>query len=421
MLSRWRDRLDRLLTWKRARTYALVLVGLYVVAWVDVLVLGSPPLNSSGIPIGGDYIAFHAAGRLVLSGHAAQLYDHAAVSAVQDNLLGGRIPGFYDAFRNPPFFALVFVPLAALDLLPGFAVWFALSLAMLAFALWLALREVPWLASRWRGLVVLVAAFPPVYFGLIDGENAVVSLLLYVLIYRSFVRDENRAMGAWAALGTFKPQLFFIFPLIFVATRRWRALFFYLVVSIALLGVSVAVVGPQGMQSWLRILLEPESGNATVNAWRMASLKSFFDLLLPRELSIPLAPVVSLAPGSLPISLVLYAAAAVALLAYLLRLWARPVGSRPLVWALTSLVAVMVDPHLVDYDLTVLVSAGVVALALVRQARWWVVLLYGLLLLRVQIPIGDVNIQLAVPVLAWCAYLVHRQLRRSVKCSAPSC
>ena len=201
MLSRWRDRLDRLLTWKRARTYALVLVGLYVVAWVDVLVLGSPPLNSSGIPIGGDYIAFHAAGRLVLSGHAAQLYDHAAVSAVQDNLLGGLIPGFYDAFRNPPFFALVFAPLAALDLLPGFAVWFALSLAMLAFALWLALREVPWLASRWRGQVVLVAAFPPVYFGLIDGENAVVSLLLYVLIYRSFVRDENRAMGAWAAFG----------------------------------------------------------------------------------------------------------------------------------------------------------------------------------------------------------------------------
>ena len=46
MVSRWRNRLDRLLTFNRARTYGLVLVALYVVAWVDVIVLGVPPLNS---------------------------------------------------------------------------------------------------------------------------------------------------------------------------------------------------------------------------------------------------------------------------------------------------------------------------------------------------------------------------------------
>jgi hypothetical protein len=420
VLSRWRDRADRLLTFNRARTYGFVLVALYLVAWVDVLVLGSLPLNSSGTPIGGDYIAFHAAGRLLLSGHASQLYDHAAVSAVQDSLLGGHIPGFYDAFRNPPFFALLFAPLAVLDLLPGFAVWSLLSLAALAFALWLLVNEVPWLASRWRGLVILVLAFPPVYFGLIDGENAVLSLLLYVLIYRSLVRDQNWAMGAWAALGLFKPQLFFIFPLIFLAARRWRALASYVVVALALCGLSLALVGADGLQAWLRTLLEAESGNATVNAWRMASLKSFFDLLLPRELSIPLpGPVVSLAPAALSIALVLYAAAAVALLALLLRIWTRPVPSLPLAWAFTSLVAVLVDPHLVDYDLTVLVSAGVLALALVRQLRWWAVLLYVLLLLRVQLPIGDLSIQLAVPVLAWCTYLVRRELLAA--CSAPSC
>ena len=48
----------------------------------------------------------------------------------------------------------------------------------------LLLGEAPRLRERRRGLVVLVVAFPPVYFGLIDGENAVISLLLYVLIYR---------------------------------------------------------------------------------------------------------------------------------------------------------------------------------------------------------------------------------------------
>src|SRR5438132_10298986 len=112
------DRLLTLLTWKRARAYALVLLLLYVVAWLDVLVLGSPPLNASGTPLGGDYIAFHTAGRLVLSGRTAELYDHSAVSGVEESLLGGRIPNFYDAYRNPPFFAALFAPLAPLDLLP---------------------------------------------------------------------------------------------------------------------------------------------------------------------------------------------------------------------------------------------------------------------------------------------------------------
>ena len=43
------------------------------------------------------------------------MYDHAtARRRAADGLLDGRIPGFYDAFRNPPFFALPFVPLAVL-------------------------------------------------------------------------------------------------------------------------------------------------------------------------------------------------------------------------------------------------------------------------------------------------------------------
>src|SRR5438552_2067064 len=123
-LARARAWSERLLTWKRARNYSLGLVFIYVFAWCYVVVTGDPPLNKSGIPIGGDFIAFYTAGRIVLSGEAAHVYDHDRVVAVQDQALGGRAPGFYDAFRNPPFFVLPFVPLAALDLLPGYAVWF---------------------------------------------------------------------------------------------------------------------------------------------------------------------------------------------------------------------------------------------------------------------------------------------------------
>src|SRR5713101_1980331 len=114
---------ERLLTWKRARNYSLGVLFIYVFAWCLVVVTGDPPLNKSGVPIGGDFIAFYTAGSIVLSGEAAHMYDHVRVAAVQDQILGGRAPGFYDAFRNPPFFVLPFVALAALPLLPAFALW----------------------------------------------------------------------------------------------------------------------------------------------------------------------------------------------------------------------------------------------------------------------------------------------------------
>jgi len=410
-----RRRVDALLTFRRARTYALIVVAVYIVAWcyeVGVLSsvaspfspefakgfpIGAPPLNSSGAPISGDYIAFHTAGRLLLLGRGSEIYDRPAVMQIQASLLDGRAPGFYDAFRNPPFAALPFVVTAELDLLAGFALWTLLSLVCLGLSLWLLLDETPWLRVRWRGLAVLGLGFAPVYFGIIDGENATISLLLYVLIYRALVRDQPWQAGVWAALGLFKPQLFVLFPLVFLARGSWRAVLSYALTVGVLAVVSVGLVGPDGVRAWFQILLEPESGNALANAWRMASLKSFFDLALP---------------GQALVSLGLYGVASLGLVALLLGAWARAAASLPVLWAFTSLVAVLVDPHLVDYDLSVLVPAGVLAAVLLPSLRWWMVLLYVLVIFRVQVPTGWGAIQFTVLVLAWCAYLVLRAMRR---------
>jgi hypothetical protein len=387
---------ERLLTWKRARVYSLALVFIYVFAWGYVLVNGEPPLNSSGVPIGGDFIAFYTAGRLVLSGEAAQLYDHDTVAGLQNLILGGRAPGLYDAFRNPPFFVLPFVPLGFLDLLPAFAVWFIVSTVCLAAALWLLLDEVPELRRGWRGLVAMVLAFAPVYFGLIDGENATLSLLLYVLIYRALVRDQTGLVGVWAALGLFKPQLFLVFPLVFVARRSWRALLTYALTALGLAAVSLALVGVAGMLAWLRILVEPEAGNALTNAWRMASLKSFIDALLPSSSSLALG---------------LFLASAVLLLGGVIAVWSSRRTSRRMAWIFTSLVAVLVDPHLVDYDLTVLVPAGVLAATLVPSVRIGIALLYPVLVFRAQLPLGDSTLQLSPLILVVCLGVVWSRVR----------
>ncbi|MDQ3811897.1 MAG: DUF2029 domain-containing protein, partial [Chloroflexota bacterium] len=382
MLGRAVTRLDRLLTFRRACTYAALLIAIYASAWLYVVVNGSPPLNSSGEPIGGDYIAFHAAGRLVLSGEGARLYERAAVAAVQDNLLQGQRPGFYDAFRNPPFFALLFAPLSALDLLSGYAVWTVLSVAALGVAVALLVAGEPALRARWRGVAILVLGFAPVYFGLINGQNATLSLLLYVLLYRALRQHQPVRAGVWAALGLFKPQLFVLFPLLFVVRRCWRAIAAYAVVAAVLALVCVGLVGIDGVDSWLRILATQEATNAAANGWRMHSLKSFFDQLLPTHTAAALG---------------LYAALSLALLAMLAHAWSRTEVVDPRLWIVTCLVAVLVDPHLLDYDLTVLVPAGALAAVHVPGLRWWMVLLYPLLIARAQLPVITGTVPLATP------------------------
>jgi hypothetical protein len=91
----------------------------------------------------------------------------------------------------------------------------------------------------------------------------------------------------------------------------------------------------------------------------------------------------------------------------------------PLLWAFTCLVAVLVDPHLVDYDLTVLVAAGVIGAVLVPRLAWAIVPLYLVSLLRAQIPLFDSStLQLTTPLLLASAVWVYRQAQRPRSVSA---
>jgi hypothetical protein len=417
-LSRWRvgafnpfaaqnlfaARISGLLTWKRARNYSLFVGLVYLLAWGYFSLAGTAPLNRLGEPLGGDYIAFHTAGRMLLAGQASQLYDPAVVRAVEADTTQLQIPGLYDPLRNPPFFALLFAPFALLDLVPSYAAWTAVSVGALAAAVWLALGTVG-LTQRWRAVACIVFGFAPVYLGLVGGQNSSVALLLYVLAYRALRRGQDRQAGIWAALGLFKPQLFLIFPLLFAASRRWGALAAYLAAA-ALLGViSLVVVGVDGITSWLHVLFANnlEAGIALKQGFRMHSLKSFFDLLMPGT------PTLALALG-LAGSVVLVVP--LARLATLPAAWSERVF--PLFYALASVVGLLIDPHLFDYDLTVLVFTALLVGTLEPRARWWFLAFYVLLFLREPLPVGDQFLQPAVPLLVAFAVWLWRRVAQLV-------
>jgi len=261
----------------------------------------------------------------------------------------------------------------------------------------------PGLRAHWRAIGVIAFSFVPVYRGLVGGQNVGLSLLLYVLIYRAMCAGRVPVAGLWAALGLFKPQLFLVFPIVFAASRRWRALVTYCAVGVVLTIVSLAIVGVDGVWAWPRQILENEAGNALKNAYRMHSLKAFFDLLLP---------------GQSGIGLALYGAGSVGLLVPLVRIWSVDSAWRDHVglrWALTSVIAVLLDPHLVDYDLVILVLSGLLIGATVPRGRWWLFGVYlallGSLVFDVILPFGgqlQPTVLVFVGFVAWSWYRLEQ-------------
>lgn len=394
--------LSSLLTWRRARNYAVLPCLVYLCSWAYFTLGGSPPLNRVGDPIGGDYIAFHTAGRMVLQGEAPRLYDRAEVTARQWEATAGRIPRLYDPLRNPPFFALLFVPLAALDLVPSYAAWTLLSLGCLALAGWLAVSVGPGLRSRWRGLLVITAGFAPVYLGLVGGQNSTLALLLYVLIYRALLLGRTGEAAAWAALGLYKPQLFILFPVVFLAGRQWRALGVYAIVAVVLGLVSLGMVGADGLLAWTGVLFSNnlEGGIVQQQGPRMHSLKALLDLLMPAS------PAVALA---------LSATLSGALATVIARVWhsreAWHPERLPIAYSLTVIGGLLVNPHLFDYDMTLLLLPGVILATAVPAARWWLLGMYVLLFMREPIPLGEVALQPTVLLLAAFVLWLVRQYK----------
>jgi hypothetical protein len=152
--------------------------------------------------------------------------------------------------------------------------------------------------------------------------------------------------------------------------------------------------------AWGRIILGFEPANAAKLAGRMYSLKAFFDVLLPDQTSVALGL-------SLICSLVV--------VGVMIRVWRVPDAlgqDLALRWVLTMLAALLVDPHLLDYDLTVLVLPGLLIVSALSEAPWWIVSLFVLTAIDLPLSAGPVNLQLGAVLLAAFACRIWWRLER---------
>jgi hypothetical protein len=195
-----------------------------------------------------DFTVFYTAGQMLREGRAAQLYYPGAQQAVQQeftrnsDLRRGPLP-----YIHPPFEALIFLPLTFLPYEYAFALWNVANLGMLLAIATLLRRSLPTLGGVpiWEWVLAFLAFFP-VFSNFLQGQDAVLLLLVFVLGFCALERDADLLAGCWFGIAVFKYH--FVIPMI-VILALWKgrklAMGFTATASAAIL-LSMWIVGWRG-------------------------------------------------------------------------------------------------------------------------------------------------------------------------------
>lgn len=223
-----------------------------------------------------------------------------------------------------------------------------LSVAMLLTALKLARPLAPNLTmARWRMVVLVCFASQPVLELLGGGQDSAFHLLVWVAGTRLVLAHRDVSAGVVFALGLGKPQLFFLVPVVLVLQRRFRSLAAWVSTAGVLAVISVAMVGVDGVQEWLMLPFRDAYRDAVQvgQSWKMEGLPSLVTSLMPPGLARE-AGVVSLLASVVILALFIDAC----------RRWPASHGDVGM-WAFAAVTTVLVSPHVVVYDLVLLLPA----------------------------------------------------------------
>lgn len=247
--------------------------------WIGSLAVGGWYKDAEETLIGADHLAFYTAARLIRDGEAERLYDYRdddnhKLAEYQRRLIGWEWRGF-EAYRNPPFYALLYLPTAGLSFYCSFLVWMALSFALLLLTIRLLRPQRPGRVLLWS------LTFYPVFAAISFGQNTFLSMAIAAGVYR-LVRSERRfSAGLVAGLLWFKPQLllgFFVWWAF--APRKYFHCWLGVIVTGAILaGISWGLLfdASYAFTANLRTIV----GYHGFGLWNVHTPKAFFQLLAP--------------------------------------------------------------------------------------------------------------------------------------------
>ncbi|MDQ0663528.1 hypothetical protein QFZ35_002026 [Arthrobacter ulcerisalmonis] len=388
--------MDSFITPERLRLYPqfFVVASAVGVGFSTVIRIVAPGVQGAFAP---DYLAHWTGGSLLLGTDANNLYDPVKQGALQMDSVGAAVPVSW--FVSPPIVAAFYAPLALLPYNLSGLLWLFISAALLIWCV-LSLRTLaPRLMARKKSAVILSILASPVVFELFGGgQDSVFVLAVWLIGIRLITSNHSVWAGAVFGLGFAKPQLVVIVPLILLATRNYRALASFAATCALLFGVSVALVGLDGVQQWLAALSSPLYTHEVQQgqAWKMVGLPSLVHAFLPPAWGTWATPLLTLLP--LPVG-------AAILIVHLLKKSSSGAGSA--VWIATLATTVTFSPHLATYDAILFVP--VIVYLLERQAspvlRVSTVFAFGLIYLTPALHLAAASLSWPITILGapWAA------------------
>jgi alpha-1,2-mannosyltransferase len=179
-----------------------------------------------------DFAGFYAASRLVLSGHAADVFDQARLFAAQQSEFGGhvRMPWAY-----PPVYLLFVAGLALLSYGQALAVWLAATTVPVV----LLIRRIA------RLPLAVTAVLPAIAHNVSVGQNGALTAGLLLGGVVALDRRRSWLAGLLFGLTVYKPQICLLIPVCLLAGGHWLALAAMALAAAALCAGSVLCFGTE--------------------------------------------------------------------------------------------------------------------------------------------------------------------------------
>jgi len=289
-----------------------------------------------------DFTIYYCAGTIVRQGLGHQLYDNVTQFKVQREF-SPEVAIRLDAlpYNHPPFEAALFAPFAYVSYPSAFTLWTLANLAMLIGLPFMLRPELRHLRNYPSSFWVLASlGFFPIFFALLQGQDAILLLFLYTLVFLCLRKNRDVLAGSWLALGLFKPHLILPFIFLLLVQGRKKVLYGFLPAAVALALVSTAIVGTEGMLLYPRYVLHLEDTMArgAIMPSDMPNLRGVLYLLLHGNSYVGIVALVS------SVGVLLFAA------------WRCRGGTNPfdLKFSLAAISTVLVSYHGLGYDLSML-------------------------------------------------------------------
>lgn len=348
-----------MLTWERTAEFLTPRLwlgwaagGALWLGWIISLSLGGGLYDYFGQLACTDHLAFYSAARMIRDGEARDIYSHSTIAQKQIEYVGEKWTGRYEAYRNPPFYALMYMPTAEWNYAASALFWAVISIVAIVIGVFLLCKTLHWRTLLW------VFCFYPTFASISYGQNSPLSFLLLAAVYWfmkrfQFTAGDSRYAIKWlfcagilAGFLAFKPTLLIGFAVWsgFEFRRLWPCLL-GAVLSIAVLSfISYAIV-PAAWTAFIESLKDNASFDQ-MDWWKNLTPRAFWLLLLGPSQWVSILSILTAVVG----------------VGWFFHLWRMKKNHLPVVFGGTVILTLWATPHAMVYEWQLL---------LIPALLWW--------------------------------------------------